>query len=94
MRVRKFLFIALTLSSWKFGISVRLFAFSPISDINPIGAIAKGDIKRFLLYAATHYGLPSLADVAHAAPTAELVPTVVDSATGQAVAQLDEVDSE
>jgi NAD+ synthase (glutamine-hydrolysing) len=62
------------------------------ADINPIGAIAKGDLKRFLLYAAEAYGYPILADVVAAPPTAELQPVVVDPATGKPVMQLDEVD--
>jgi hypothetical protein len=73
-------------------VSVLFVAYD--TDVNPIGAIAKGDIKRFLLYAAEHYGMPSLARVAHAAPTAELVPSSVDAVSGKEIVQLDEVDSE
>lgn len=57
------------------------------ADVNPIGSIAKGDLKRFLLYAAERFGFPSLAAVAHATPTAELVPASQDAATGAIVAQ-------
>ena len=57
------------------------------ADLNPIGSIAKGDIKRFLLYAASKYDFPSLAAVAHATPTAELVPASHDAVTGTIVAQ-------
>lgn len=45
------------------------------ADINPIGAIAKGDLKNFLLHASTKYGFSSLRDVVAAPPTAELQPT-------------------
>lgn len=63
------------------------------ADLNPIGAIAKGDLKSFLLHAAEAYGYPSLRSVALAKPTAELQPLakVADGAEG-ALAQLDEED--
>jgi NAD+ synthase (glutamine-hydrolysing) len=53
------------------------------ADLNPIGAIAKGDLKRFLLDAAGCYAWPSLADAARATPSAELRP---------GAAQVDEVE--
>lgn len=61
------------------------------ADINPIGGIAKGDLKRFLLYAADVFGYSSLKSIVGAPPTAELQPAVVD-ASGAVVHQLDEVD--
>jgi len=57
------------------------------ADINPIGGISKGDLKRFLLWGATNLGYPSLKDVVEATPTAELEPL----REGQAP-QTDEVD--
>lgn len=48
------------------------------ADINPIGGIAKGDLKKFLLYAAKQYEYPALADVVAAAPTAELEPITAE----------------
>lgn len=54
------------------------------ADINPIGGISKGDLKRFLVWASTDQaieawndkleGYPSLRDVVEAPPTAELEP--------------------
>jgi NAD+ synthase (glutamine-hydrolysing) len=61
------------------------------ADINPIGGIAKGDLKRFLLYSADAYAYPVLRDVVLAPPTAELQPVVL-GADGKEVIQLDEVD--
>jgi NAD+ synthase (glutamine-hydrolysing) len=54
------------------------------ADINPIGGINKRDLKAFLQWASTHRGIGVLADVAVAAPSAEL--------TGAEGAQLDEDD--
>lgn len=45
------------------------------ADLNPIGAISKGDLKKMLLYMAERYDMPVLAEVAGAPPTAELRPT-------------------
>lgn len=47
------------------------------ADINPIGGISKGDLKSFLLWAATAPALryTVLAEVATATPTAELEPS-------------------
>ena len=61
------------------------------ADINPIGGIAKGDLKAFLQHAGVAYGFPSLLDVVAAPPSAELVPIVTD-ARGEESIQLDEVD--
>ncbi|KAI8470126.1 MAG: glutamine-dependent NAD(+) synthetase with GAT domain-containing protein [Monoraphidium minutum] len=44
------------------------------ADINPIGGISKGDLKRFLVWGSTHLGYPALAAVEAAPPTAELEP--------------------
>jgi NAD+ synthase (glutamine-hydrolysing) len=44
------------------------------ADINPIGAISKTDLRRFLRWAAVHLGYTSLNDVLKAPPTAELEP--------------------
>ena len=44
------------------------------ADLNPIGAISKGDLKRMLLWASQRYNNPVLAEVAAAPPTAELRP--------------------
>lgn len=64
------------------------------ADVNPIGAIAKGDLKRFLLYAGSErgYGYSALLGVVAAPPTAELQPPTRDAKTGAVVEQLDEVD--
>jgi NAD+ synthase (glutamine-hydrolysing) len=44
------------------------------ADINPIGGIAKTDLKRFLIWASSHRHIPSLESVVKATPTAELEP--------------------
>jgi len=46
------------------------------ADLNPIGAISKGDLKRMLKWAAIEYKSPVFEEVANATPTAELVPIV------------------
>ncbi|ELR08005.1 glutamine-dependent NAD(+) synthetase [Pseudogymnoascus destructans] len=48
------------------------------ADINPIGGIAKQDLKRFILWAATNFDLPILPDFIAAPPTAELEPITAD----------------
>lgn len=58
------------------------------ADINPIGAISKQDLRRFLRWAAVHLGYPVLAEVETAPPTAELEPLASDGA----IAQTDEKD--
>ncbi|XP_067120928.1 glutamine-dependent NAD(+) synthetase [Centruroides vittatus] len=45
-------------------------------DINPIGGICKGDLKRFLLYAAKKFEIPALNNILVAPSTAELEPLV------------------
>ena len=44
------------------------------ADINPIGAISKVDLKRFIAYAITAFDLPILESFLNATPTAELEP--------------------
>ncbi|KAF1911445.1 putative glutamine-dependent NAD(+) synthetase [Ampelomyces quisqualis] len=48
------------------------------ADLNPIGSIAKTDLKRFLRYATTALNLPILQDFLDATPTAELEPITAD----------------
>lgn len=43
-------------------------------DLNPIGAISKGDLKKMLSWVGKTYGWDVLAEVAAAPPTAELRP--------------------
>ncbi|GAA6035581.1 hypothetical protein JCM8097_004912 [Rhodosporidiobolus ruineniae] len=56
------------------------------ADINPIGAISKVDLKRFIKWATTAFDLPILHDFLNATPTAELEPTTED------YVQSDEID--
>lgn len=56
------------------------------ADINPIGAISKTDLKRFIGYAEKAFDMPILADFLDATPTAELEPITAD------YVQSDEVD--
>ncbi|XP_034487936.1 glutamine-dependent NAD(+) synthetase isoform X2 [Drosophila innubila] len=44
------------------------------ADINPIGGIAKSDLRRFLVYAKERYNLSALESIIQAPPTAELEP--------------------
>ncbi|AMD19745.1 HCL406Wp [Eremothecium sinecaudum] len=44
------------------------------ADINPIGGIAKIDLKKFIKYAAKEFDIPLLEEFLTAAPTAELEP--------------------
>uniref|UniRef100_A0A182KGG7 Glutamine-dependent NAD(+) synthetase n=1 Tax=Anopheles christyi TaxID=43041 RepID=A0A182KGG7_9DIPT len=57
------------------------------ADVNPIGGISKMDLRRFLAYAQVEFGLPIVAEIVAAPPTAELEP-LVDGA----IAQTDEED--
>ena len=59
------------------------------ADINPIGGIAKKDLKRFLLWAAENLGYSVLGSVCSAVPTAELTPIPEGSLES---AQSDEAD--
>lgn len=69
------------------------------ADVNPIGGVAKGDLAAFLVWAARPVaagglGYPSLAEVAAAAPSAELEPLPEGGAGAGAAAapQTDEAD--
>ena len=48
------------------------------ADINPIGGISKGDLRRFLQYAAEHLRYPTLTAILESPPTAELEPATAD----------------
>jgi NAD+ synthase (glutamine-hydrolysing) len=76
------------------------------ADLNPIGAISKGDLKRMLLWAADHYGSPDegsaasgselrniLNEIAGAPPTAELRP-LAESATLEPTAEHSQLDED
>jgi len=56
------------------------------ADINPIGAISKTDLKKFIAYAKGAFDLPVLQDFLNAIPTAELEPIT------ETYVQADEVD--
>jgi NAD+ synthase (glutamine-hydrolysing) len=60
------------------------------ADLNPIGAISKGDLKRMLLWASEQYHWPVLAEIAGAPPTAELRPIATSNDSGAEHSQLDE----
>ena len=51
------------------------------ADVNPIGGMSKGDLKKMLLYASDKHQLPALREIATAVPTAELRPTEGDTCT-------------
>lgn len=63
------------------------------ADLNPIGAISKGDLKKMLIWSSKQYKWNVLAEIAGAPPTAELRP-IADSSTGDDAehSQLDEED--
>ncbi|KAI9997165.1 hypothetical protein PInf_000601 [Phytophthora infestans] len=61
-------------------------------DLNPIGAVSKGDLKKLLRWAATKYNYPALQTVEEAPPTAELRPTDENAEEDADHSQLDEVD--
>ena len=44
------------------------------ADLNPIGGICKGDLKKMLSYLSQDYACPALKEIADALPTAELRP--------------------
>ncbi|CAG8460443.1 9537_t:CDS:10 [Cetraspora pellucida] len=44
------------------------------ADINPIGAISKNDLRKFIDYAKNEFGIPILDEFLKATPTAELEP--------------------
>jgi len=63
------------------------------ADLNPIGAISKGDLKRMLIFLSKEYpGFEVLAEIANAPPTAELRP--IDTATATAEAGHSQTDEE
>jgi NH3-dependent NAD+ synthetase len=50
------------------------------ADINPIGGISKGDLKKMLFFVSDHFGVPSLRKIAEATPTVRCCPRLrVDS---------------
>ncbi|XP_011501924.1 PREDICTED: probable glutamine-dependent NAD(+) synthetase [Ceratosolen solmsi marchali] len=57
------------------------------ADLNPIGGIAKNDLRRFLKYFRVKYNISSIDDILKAPPTAELEPL-----DNQQLHQLDETD--
>lgn len=63
------------------------------ADLNPIGAISKGDLKRMLLFLSKEYpGFDVLGEIASAPPTAELRP--IDAAIATAEAGHSQTDEE
>lgn len=60
------------------------------ADLNPIGAISKGDLQKMLLWASKQYNFPVLEEIAGAPPTAELRPIASDSGGSSEHSQLDE----
>lgn len=64
------------------------------ADLNPIGGISKGDLKRMLVFLSKEYpGLDVLAEIANAPPTAELRPIETMTITDEAGhSQTDEED--
>lgn len=62
------------------------------ADLNPIGAISKGDLKKMLLWAGGTYKWDILNEIAGAPPTAELRPIADTNDTDMEHSQLDEDD--
>lgn len=63
------------------------------ADLNPIGGISKGDLKRMLIFLSKEYpSMEVLAEIANAPPTAELRP--IDTATATAEAEHSQTDEE
>ena len=60
------------------------------ADLNPIGAISKGDLKRMLFWALEKYQMPVLGEIAGAPPTAELRPLAESNGPEAEHSQLDE----
>lgn len=52
------------------------------ADLNPIGGINKGDLKRMLMYCANKFDIAVLDEVANAEPTAELRPMTQEDKDG------------
>uniref|UniRef100_K3WJV2 Glutamine-dependent NAD(+) synthetase n=1 Tax=Globisporangium ultimum (strain ATCC 200006 / CBS 805.95 / DAOM BR144) TaxID=431595 RepID=K3WJV2_GLOUD len=61
-------------------------------DLNPIGAVSKGDLKKLLRWGAVRYNYPTLRTVVEAPPTAELRPTAENADEDADHSQLDEED--
>jgi len=62
------------------------------ADLNPIGAISKGDLKRMLLWGAKEFKYEVLNDIVNAPPTAELRPMTNGDDEGKEHSQTDEED--
>jgi NAD+ synthase (glutamine-hydrolysing) len=62
------------------------------ADLNPIGAISKGDLKRMLLWGSKHFKYDVLDEIVGAPPTAELRPMTDDDEDGKEHTQTDEDD--
>ena len=62
------------------------------ADLNPIGAISKGDLKRMLLWASKEFNMDVLSEIVEAPPTAELRPMAGGDAEGREHTQTDEED--
>eukprot|EP00980_Cylindrotheca_fusiformis_P009067 scaffold1956_cov109-Cylindrotheca_fusiformis.AAC.2 len=60
------------------------------ADLNPIGAISKGDLKAMLLWASERYDMEVLREIAGAPPTAELRPQATVDDINAEHSQLDE----
>lgn len=60
------------------------------ADLNPIGAISKGDLKAMLLWASSRYQIDVLEEIAGAPPTAELRPQANSNDVTAEHSQLDE----
>jgi NAD+ synthase (glutamine-hydrolysing) len=60
------------------------------ADLNPIGAISKGDLKAMLLWASERYEMDILKEIAGAPPTAELRPQANTDDANAEHSQLDE----
>lgn len=49
------------------------------ADVNPIGGMSKGDLKKMLLYASDTHQLPALREIATAVPTVRLSRTYINT---------------
>jgi NAD+ synthase (glutamine-hydrolysing) len=62
------------------------------ADLNPIGGISKGDLKRMLLWGAKEFKYEILNEIVNAPPTAELRPMTNGDEEGKEHSQTDEED--
>jgi len=62
------------------------------ADLNPIGSISKGDLKRLLLWGAKEFQYEVLNEIVEAPPTAELRPMAEGDGEGREHSQTDEED--